>query len=73
MGWDYVCELLPPTDILFIPQMIYECGERRWNDTDKGKPKNSEKNPSQYHFVHYKSHMDWPGRESGTPRWDSDD
>jgi len=35
MGWDYVSELLPLTDILFIPQMIYEYGERRWNDIDR--------------------------------------
>jgi hypothetical protein len=28
-----------------------EYGERRWNDTDNGKPKNSEKNLSQSHCV----------------------
>jgi hypothetical protein len=39
MGRDYVSELLPLTDILFILQMIYEYGERRWNDIDRGKPK----------------------------------
>jgi hypothetical protein len=37
---DYVSELLSPTDILFIPHMIYEFGERRWNDIDGGKLKN---------------------------------
>jgi hypothetical protein len=60
MGWDYVSELLPLTDILFIPQMTYEYGERRWNDVDRGKPMNSEKNQknlSQCHFVHHISHM----------------
>jgi hypothetical protein len=35
-GETYVSELLPLTDILFIPQMIYEYGERRWNDIDRG-------------------------------------
>jgi hypothetical protein len=30
--------------ILRFPQMIYEYGERRCNDIDRGKPKNSEKN-----------------------------
>jgi hypothetical protein len=40
MGRDYVSELLPIMDILFIPQMIYEYGQRWWNDTDRGKPKN---------------------------------
>jgi hypothetical protein len=32
--------------------------EPRWNDTDREKPKNAEKNLSQYYFVHHKSHMD---------------
>jgi hypothetical protein len=35
----------------------YEFGDRRWNDIDRGKPKNSEKNLSQCHFVHHKSNM----------------
>jgi hypothetical protein len=30
--------------ILRFPPMIHEYGERRWNDVDRGKPKNSEKN-----------------------------
>jgi hypothetical protein len=30
--------------LLFILQMIYEYGEPWWNDTDRGKQKNSEKN-----------------------------
>jgi hypothetical protein len=38
--------------------MIYESGEPRWNDIDKGKPKNSEKNLSQCHIVHHMFHMD---------------
>jgi hypothetical protein len=40
--------------------------EHRWNEIDRGKPKYSysEKNLSQYHFVHHKSHMD----ETGPPR-----
>jgi hypothetical protein len=43
MGWDHVSELRPPTGLLFIPQMMYEYGDPRWNDIDRGKPKNSEK------------------------------
>lgn len=30
-----------------------------WNDTDKGKPKYSERNLSQRHLVHHKSHTDF--------------
>jgi hypothetical protein len=55
--------------ILRISQMI-----RVWRVTvewytDRGKPKNSEKNLSQCH-VH---HMDWPRRELGPPRWEASD
>jgi hypothetical protein len=35
MAWDCVCELWPPTGLLFIPQMIYEYEEPRWNDIDR--------------------------------------
>jgi hypothetical protein len=28
---------------------------------------------SQCHFIHRKSHMDWPGRESGSLRWEGGD
>jgi hypothetical protein len=37
---------------------LCEYGESRWNDTDSGKPKNSEKNLSQCHFAHHTFHMD---------------
>jgi hypothetical protein len=63
-----VCELRPPTGLLFIPQFIYECGELRWNYIDRRKPKNSDINLSQCHFVNHKSHTDWPRRDPGPTR-----
>jgi hypothetical protein len=55
--------------------MIYEYGEPLWNNiyTRKSKvfrrkPKNSERNPFHCHFAHYKSHIDLPGSEPGSPR-----
>jgi hypothetical protein len=54
--------------IVHPPGDIYEYEEPWWNDTDRGKPKNSDRNLSQFHFVHYKSHMDWTERERGPPR-----
>jgi hypothetical protein len=41
--------------------------EQRWNDIDRGKLKDSEKNLSQCHFNLNKSHMDCPGVELGPP------
>ena len=39
---------------------IFRLMEHRWNEIDRGKPKYLGKNLSQSHFVHHKSHMDWP-------------
>jgi hypothetical protein len=58
MGWNYVSELRPPTGLLFILNMIYGHEETRWNDIDRGKPKNSEETLSQCYFIHHKSHME---------------
>jgi hypothetical protein len=32
---DHVSELRPSADLLLIPQVIYEHGERWWNDIDR--------------------------------------
>ena len=36
-----------------------------WNEVDTGKPKYAEKSLSQCHFVHHKSHIDYPGIAPG--------
>jgi hypothetical protein len=50
-----------------------ECGEPRRNYIDSEKRNNLEKRLFQYNFVHYKHSMDWPGRQPGPPRWETDE
>jgi len=38
-----------------------------WNDDERDESKYSDKNLSQCHCVHHKSHFDWPGIEPGSP------
>jgi hypothetical protein len=35
MGLDYISKLLPPTGLLFIPQVTQERGEQWWKDIYK--------------------------------------
>jgi hypothetical protein len=37
---------------------MQEHGDMRWSDTDREKPKKSEKNLFHYYFVYHESHMD---------------
>ena len=47
--------------------------EYQWNEIDRGKPKYSVRNLSQCHVVHHTSHMDSPGIEPWSPRWETGD
>jgi hypothetical protein len=41
--------------------------EHWWNDTDRSKLTDSEKNLVQCHSVHENFHVDWPGTEHRPP------
>jgi hypothetical protein len=36
MGRGYICELRPLAGLFFIPQMVYEYGDPRWNNIGRG-------------------------------------
>jgi hypothetical protein len=62
--WNWACN----RPLIHPPNDIWVNMEQWWNDIDMEKPKDSEKDLFQCHFIHHKSHMDWPGRETGPPR-----
>jgi hypothetical protein len=66
--WGFLCNPVMKMTIFFVHFLVME---HRWNEIDRGKPKYSGKNLSQCHFVHRKSHMDWPGIEPGPPQWEA--
>jgi hypothetical protein len=70
MEGDYISELRPPTGLLLISQVKYGHEELLWNYIDSRKPKNSF-NLLQSHFVHHKSHMDWPQLKPRPPLWEA--
>jgi hypothetical protein len=47
--------------------------EHRWNDIDRENPEDLERNLSQRHFIHHKSHINCPGSEPGSPQWNAGD
>jgi hypothetical protein len=63
-------DALQPWGLLCNPVMkiikFFRVVEHRWSELTSGKPKCSERNLCQCHFVNNKSHMDWPGIEPRT-------
>jgi len=47
--------------------------EHWWNDTDRGQLKVGEENLSHGQSVRHKSHLEWPGIESGSPWREADE
>jgi len=43
---------------MFIPNKIYEYAQPRWNDIDRNKQKNKEKNMPKCQCDHHTSHTD---------------
>jgi hypothetical protein len=76
MGWDRVHLVLRPLfGLLYQPQMIDDgddCGATGGMRIGRGTEVLWE-NLTEFHFVHHKSHMTWPGLEPGPPRWEAGD
>jgi hypothetical protein len=52
---------------------FFQVMEDRWNEMDGENRSTRGKNLSQCHLVHHKSHMGYPGIETGPPRWEAGD
>jgi hypothetical protein len=56
-----------------ISFLFYQVMEHWWNKIHRENLKYSGKNLFQWHFVHHKFHMDWPGIEPGPLRREAGD
>jgi hypothetical protein len=68
VGWDWAHLVrLSLGRLLYLPRVVSEFGEIKWNENWQGKWKWLGENMSQCHFVHHKSHVSWPEIEPGRP------
>ena len=62
-----------PSDKNISTTMMTPSVEQWWDDSIWRETKWSERNLSSATFVRHKHHMDWPGIEPGSPRWEAGD
>jgi hypothetical protein len=72
-GHTVLCEIVDTAGPLYVTQTI-----REWTASGEmmlvgGRPKNSERNLSQCHFVGQSSQTDRPSRKHVSPRWEAGD
>ena len=53
----------------WVSEWVDRCETR--NDTDRGRRKYSDKNPSQFHIIRQQSGTDWPEIELSPAQWDA--
>jgi hypothetical protein len=73
VGWDWVHLVRQPLfSLLYQPRMMVGVEQLvEWKLA--GETEVLGENLPQCHLAHHKSHMTWPGIESGPPQWEADD
>jgi hypothetical protein len=67
-SWMMFCVILLCCQLLRSHTLHMSMMVNWWDDTERGKPKYSQKNLCRHHFVRHKSHIDWLGIEA-VPLW----
>jgi hypothetical protein len=71
VGWDFHLVRRPLIGLLNQPRMMNVEKSMEWELA--GETEVLGENLPQYHFVHHKSHMTWPGLEPEPPQWEAGD